>query len=424
MGDSTIIDRRLNGKNRSLPNRERFIRRYKTQLKKAVSDVAGESSISDVSQDGRVKVRIPTREVSEPTFVFGQGGNTERVVPGNRDFVPGDRIPRPPGGGGKGQGDGDPGEGSGEDPFTFVLSREEFLNLYFDDLELPELLKREISSVKRMKSRNAGYTRSGAPTSLSVMRTMKASLMRRVALEPRGDEEEANSDDDEDLYPDQIEARKSNERKPHVPFLDEVDLRYRHRVVYPEPSTNAVMFCLMDVSASMDEAKKDLAKRFYTLLYLFLTRKYEEVKLVFIRHTDEAEEVTEEDFFYGKKSGGTEIMPAMKLVHEIIEKRYPGSAWNVYIAQASDGDATSRDAKNSASYLATHIMPQVRYYAYVETMPTPMFGMARASDLWESFENVEDQYAGHFAMRKLFNRRDIYPVFRGLFEKKEVAFGR
>lgn len=418
MSDSTIIDRRLNGKNRSLPNRERFIRRYKSQLKKAVADVAGESSISDVSGEGRVKVRIPTREVSEPTFVFGDGGDTEKVIPGNRDFTPGDRVPRPQGGGGQGGEGGKPGKGEGEDAFTFVLSREEFLNLYFDDLELPELLKREISSVKRMKSRNAGYSRSGAPTSLSVVRTMKASLMRRVALEPR----EPQEDDEEDKG--QLDLLDDTSKKPYVPFLDEVDLRYRHRVVYPEPSTNAVMFCLMDVSASMDEAKKDLAKRFYTLLYLFLTRKYEAVNLVFIRHTDEAEEVSEEDFFYGKKSGGTEIMPAMQLMHEIIEKRYPGSAWNVYVAQASDGDATSRDAKASAQYLASNIMPHVRYYAYVETMPSPMFGMARASDLWEHFERLETEYESHFAMRKLFNRRDIYPVFRGLFEKKEVAFGR
>jgi len=419
MADSTIIDRRLNGKNRSLPNRERFIRRYKTQLKKAVGDVAGESSISDVSGDGKVKVRIPSREVSEPNFVFGQGGSTEQVVPGNKDIVPGDRIPRP--NGGEGQGGGKSGKGEGDDAFTFVLSREEFLNLYFDDLELPELLKREIASVKRMKSRNAGFSRSGAPTSLSVLRTMKASLMRRVALEPRGDDEDDAEDSELDQETDPL---KQARKKPYVPFLDEVDLRYRNRVTYPEPSTNAVMFCLMDVSASMDEAKKDLAKRFYTLLYLFLTRKYEEVKLVFIRHTDEAEEVSEEDFFYGKKSGGTEIMPAMELMHQIIETRYPGSAWNVYVAQASDGDATSRDARASAEYLSSKIMPHVRYYAYVETMPTPMFGMARASDLWESFERLEDSYAGHFAMRKLFNRRDIYPVFRGLFEKKEVAFGR
>lgn len=443
MSNSTIVDRRLNGKNRSLPNRERFIRRYKSQLKKAVSDVAGDASISDVSTSDKVKVRIPSKEVDEPHFVFGQGGDTEKVIPGNQDFVPGDKIPRPKGGS-SGDGGSQAGKGESEDAFTFVLSREEFLSLYFDDLELPELLKREISKVKTMKSRNAGFSRSGAPTSLSVIRTMKASLMRRIAMTPVEEEED---EEDESVQPSQTTAKtpdsmqaftdsgqselllKKNEtrekKQVYIPFLDDVDLRYRHRVHYPEPATNAVMFCLMDVSASMDETKKDLAKRFYTLLYLFLNQKYESVELVFVRHTDEAEEVNEEEFFHGRKSGGTEICPALELMHNIMKERYPSSAWNIYIAQASDGDATSRDAKDSAAYLAQHIMPNIRYYAYVETMPTPMFGMARSSDLWEYFEPLESQFAGHFAMRKLYNRRDIYPVFRGLFEKKSnMALGR
>jgi uncharacterized sporulation protein YeaH/YhbH (DUF444 family) len=231
MADSTIIDRRLNGKHRSLPNRERFIRRYKTQLKKAVSDVAGESSISEVGSDGKVKVRIPTREVSEPTFVYGQGGNTERVVPGNRDFAPGDRIPRPDNQGQKGQGDGEAGEGGSDDAFTFVLSREEFLNLYFDDLELPELLKRDIATVKHWKSRHAGYSRSGAPTSLSVVRTMKASLMRRMALEDTEEEEHGQEDDVDDNQADLGAVDKATKPglKPYVPFLDEVDsVSYTH----------------------------------------------------------------------------------------------------------------------------------------------------------------------------------------------------
>ncbi len=455
MSNSSIVDRRLNGRNRSLPNRERFIRRYKTQLRKAVSDVAGDSSITDVSSSDKVKVRIPIKDVDEPHFVFGSGGNSERVIPGNRDFVPGDRIPKPKG---QGQGDqgGQAGQGESDDSFSFVLSREEFLNLYFDDLELPELLKREISRSKTIKSRNAGFSRSGPPTSLSVVRTMKASLMRRIALSAK-DEEESEEDeeiassatqnlstgnlptdlipavgfthkqDETILLPSKIKEGQSarTQKKRYVPFLDEIDLRYRHRVFYPEAATNAVMFCLMDVSASMDEAKKDLAKRFFTLLYLFLTQKYDDVQLVFVRHTDEAEEVNEEEFFHSRKSGGTEVCPALELAYRIMKDRFPVDAWNIYVAQASDGDATSRDAKHSATFLANKIMPIVRYYAYVETMPTPMFGMARASDLWENFEPVESQFAGHFAMRKLFNRRDIYPVFRGLFEKKSnVAFGR
>ncbi len=462
---STLIDRRLNGKYRSLPNRERFIRRYKSQLKRAVGDVAARSSISDISEDGKVRVRVPAKEIAEPTFIYGEGGDRERVLPGNRDFVPGDRIPRPESGGGQGGQGNKPGKGASEDAFTFVLSREEFLGLYFDDLELPELLKKELSTVKLMKSRHAGFTHSGAPTALSVVRTMKASIMRRMALggvfntplnEGKADEDDAdkkkrtreslNLEDDDALASQQeagalqkpavsgllaadtdtVQAKfGSGEEKPapYVPFLDEIDLRYRHRVVYPEPSTNAVMFCLMDVSASMDEQKKDLAKRFYTLLYLFLTRKYESVSLVFIRHTDEAEEVDEHTFFYGNKSGGTEIMPAIELMAGIMKERYPSSLWNIYVAQASDGDASERDARAATQALAETVMPNVRYYAYVETMPSAIMGLHRSSDLWDAYETLNDRFDGFFSMRKLFSRRDIYPVFRGLFEKRGAGSG-
>lgn len=440
---STLIDRRLNGKYRSLPNRERFIRRYKSQLKRAVGDVAARSSISDISEDGKVRVRVPAKEIAEPTFIYGDGGDRERVLPGNRDFVPGDRIPRPDGGGGQGGQGNKPGKGASEDAFTFVLSREEFLGLYFDDLELPELLKKELSTVKLLKSRHAGFTRSGAPTSLSVVRTMKASIMRRMALgglfgpSSNSDESEAPSDESDDSANVQIDAlpavhaarvssssgslaahEDEEKKQPYVPFLDEIDLRFRHRVVYPEPSTNAVMFCLMDVSASMDEQKKDLAKRFYTLLYLFLTRKYESVSLVFIRHTDEAEEVDEHTFFYGNKSGGTEILPAIELMAGIIRERYPSSLWNVYVAQASDGDASERDARAATQALAETVMPHVRYYAYVETMPSAIMGLHRSSDLWDAYDRLATDFDGFFSMRKLFSRRDIYPVFRGLFEKR------
>ncbi len=437
---STLIDRRLNGKYRSLPNRERFIRRYKSQLKRAVSDVAAGSSISDVSADGKVRVRVPAKEIAEPTFVYGEGGDRERVIPGNRDFVPGDRIPRPEQSGGKGGAGRQPGKGSAEDAFTFVLSREEFLGLYFDDLELPELLKKELTTVKLFKSHHAGYTHSGSPTALSVLRTMKASVARRMALgglfnlkqEEEADADKKDDDEEDAEKATSIAALAEKEASalkspglapaaPYVPFLDEIDLRFRHRVITPEPSTSAVMFCLMDVSASMDEQKKDLAKRFYTLLYLFLTKKYEAVSLVFIRHTDEAEEVDEHTFFYGNKSGGTEILPAIELMAGIMKERFPASQWNVYVAQASDGDASERDARVATAALAENIMPGVRYYAYVETMPSAIMGLHRSSDLWDAYETLADRFDGFFSMRKLFSRRDIYPVFRGLFEKRSVS---
>ena len=136
-----------------------------------------------------------------------------------------------------------------------------------------------------------------------------------------------------------------------MPFLDEIDLRYRHRITVPQPIARAVMFCLMDVSASMDEEKKDLAKRFFTLLYLFLTRKYEKVDLVFIRHTEDAEEVDEERFFHDPQTGGTVVYSALELMHEIVQARYPSSAWNIYAAQASDGDAFGADPEKSRGFL-------------------------------------------------------------------------
>src|SRR5262249_18758948 len=149
-------------------------------------------------------------------------------------------------------------------------------------------------------------------------------------------------------------------------FLDDVDLRYRNRITVPEPTARAVMFCLMDVSASMDEAKKDLAKRFFTLLYLFLTKKYEHVELVFVRHTDDAEEVDEQTFFHDTRSGGTVVLSALEMMVAIVRQRY-SNGWNIYGAQASDGDVFGADAGKSRSFLTEHILPLTRYFAYLET---------------------------------------------------------
>jgi len=193
-----------------------------------------------------------------------------------------------------------------------------------------------------------------------------------------------------------------------------VDLRYRHRVVQAQPAARAVMFCLMDVSASMDEHKKDLAKRFFTLLYLFLTRKYERVDLVFIRHTDEAEEVDENTFFHDPRSGGTVVLSALELMKTICAARYPTSEWNIYAAQASDGDAFGADAGRSARFVQEHLLPTTRYFAYVE-IPDDQEG--RRSSLWVEYETIPVR-DGNFAMRRVSSAEEIYPVFRDLFSKE------
>ncbi|MPZ42288.1 MAG: DUF444 family protein [Betaproteobacteria bacterium] len=416
-----LIDRRENAPNKSAVNRARFLRRYKEQIRRAVHDMVSERSITDMDRGGNVSV--PRKDISEPVFRHGPGGDREIVHPGNREFTKGDRIPRPEGGSGEGGGR-EPGTGESEDEFVFALSREEFLHIFFEDLELPRLERNMLAGIEEHKPQRAGYTTTGSPTNLAIVRTMRTSLARRIALGgPLAREIEALDDElvralAEDRPQAELQALRDlieelKHKLARVPFLDEFDLRYRNRVNVPEPTARAVMFCLMDVSASMDEAKKDLAKRFFTLLYLFLTRKYERVELVFIRHTDNAEEVDEKTFFHDRKSGGTVVLSALQLMAEIVEARYASGGWNIYAAQASDGDAFGADAGKSARFLADRLLPQTRYFAYLET---PDESGARMSSLWVEYQEISAA-PGSFAMRRVTRREEIYPVFRELFRK-------
>ncbi|GAA5234206.1 YeaH/YhbH family protein [Verticiella sediminum] len=419
---NSLIDRRLNGRNKSAVNRARFIRRYKEQIRKAVRGMVDERSIKDMDQAG--DVNLPTRDISEPTFRHGTGGDREIVHPGNKEFARGDQIDRPRGGGGGG---GSSGQGGGDsvDQFTFTLSRAEFMEIFFDDLALPNLVRNQLGEAETTSLRRAGYTTSGAPSMLSVRRTLQTALSRRIALgggaraELIEAEEKLAGAEREGasaalLATLQAEVDAARARLARIPFLDDLDLRYRHRVTEPKPLARAVMFCLMDVSGSMDESKKDLAKRFFTLLYLFLTRNYEQVDLVFIRHTENAEEVDEDTFFHDPKSGGTVVLSALELMHEIVAERYPASSWNIYAAQATDGDAFGADAGRSARYLSEKLLPLTRYFAYIEVVDPDE---TRRSSLWVEYER---ENAEHFAMRRVRDRGEIYPVFRDLF-KKETA---
>ncbi len=420
-----LIDRRLNGRNKSAVNRERFIRRYKHHIRRAVKGMVADRSIKDMIQGGEVKV--PAKDISEPGFGYGSGGDWESVHPGNREFVRGDRIQRPNGGGGGG-GSRDPGTGESTDDFVFSLSRDEFLDIFFEDLELPNLMRTTLAEAQHKKLVRAGYVKDGAPSNLSVVRTMKTALARRIALGGPLHEEldmlrEALAQLlRESAEPARIQALEARildleVRLARVPFLDDVDLRYRHRIVQPAPVARAVMFCLMDVSASMDERKKDLAKRFFTLLYLFLTRKYEHVELVFIRHTDEAEEVDEDTFFYDQRSGGTVVLSALELMRAVVTARFPVGEWNIYAAQASDGDAFGADAGKSTRFLREQLLPLTRYFAYIET---PEEEYSRKSPLWAEYEELQGE-EDNFAMKRVSQPQDIYPVFRDLFAKENAA---
>jgi hypothetical protein len=418
-----VIDRRLSGKNKSIGNRERFLRRYREQIRDAVRKAVGDRSIKDIEEG--TDISLPKRDVTEPVFSHGPGGTREMVHPGNREYVKGDRIARPQGGGGGSGGRGASDEGQGEDDFVFRITREEFMNYFFDDLALPRLIRTQLlADVPEWKSRRAGYVSEGNPTSLHVVRSMRTALGRRIAmggearlelrrLERLYEEREKQDAPGTELAKLKEEIDELRVRLKRVPWLDPFDLRYRNRVREPLPTSKAVMFCLMDVSGSMDEARKDLAKRFFILLYLFLSRHYEKTDVVFIRHHTQAAEVTEDEFFHATESGGTVVSSALTLMHEIIRERYSGSEWNIYGAQASDGDNWQQDSSKCRELLEAKLLPLCRYFAYVQVADEDQ-------NLWEEYTRVRDGNA-NFAMQKIVTPAQIFPVFRDLFKKNPVG---
>lgn len=421
---SYIVDRRLNAKNKSTVNRQRFLRRYKKHIQKAVSDAVSKRSIKQMDQGETIS--IPSGDVNEPVFHHSHGGEVERVLPGNKEFVQGDHIKRPPsgsGGGGAGEGASDSGEGM--DEFVFQITQDEFLDFMFEDLELPNLVKRQLAGSDEFQLHRAGISNEGSPGQVNIVRSLKSANARRLALTGRKrkqlkkveQEIEALNDAAEDQAARknlEFEAETLRARIKKVPWLDDFDLKYNLFSKTPIPRSKAVMFCLMDVSGSMSQATKDIAKRFFILLYLFLQRNYERTEVVFIRHHTSAKEVDEQEFFYSRETGGTIVSSALNLMHEIIEKRFPASEWNLYGAQASDGDNWNDDSTTCHSLLIDKIMPMVQYYSYIEITNRDH------QALWDEYTGVQNAFPDHFAMQHIMDIKDIYPVFRELFQKKTV----
>jgi uncharacterized protein len=425
MGINHIIDRRLNGKNKSAVNRERFLRRYREHIKKAVSDAVGTRSITDMERGEQIS--IPSKDLDEPSFNAGQGGTKESVNPGNKEFNTGDQLPRPPGGAGSGGGQGEAGDsGEGMDEFVFQISQEEFLDFMFEDLELPNLVKKQLKDTTSYKYLRAGYTNTGNPSKINIVRSLRKAYGRRLALTGKKrdkikelEEQIARLDPDDELQRTQIAALNEElltlkARIKKIPWIDEFDLRFNQHIKQAIPSTSAVMFCIMDVSGSMTQQHKDIAKRFYILLYMFLKRNYQKIDVVFIRHHTSAKEVDEHEFFYSRETGGTIVSSALELMDDIIRQRYPASDWNIYAAQASDGDNWSDDSPKCSKLLREKIIPLVQYFAYIEITKLDH------QMLWHEYEKLLQDFESSFAMQNIASEGDIYPVFRELFQRKPV----
>jgi hypothetical protein len=399
-------------------------------VQRAVREGSGERSIGDLERSG--EVAIPADGVREPRLRrSAKGGVQDHILPGNKRFVEGDTIERDSEGSGGGNAAG--GDEEGQDDFRFVLSREEFLEMFLEDLELPELAKRRLAALETHGVRRAGYSTTGSPVNLAVLRTMRNALSRRIAMRrPKTKDllplaEEIALLEQQGVPSDRLlalreELARLQLRSRRVPYIDPVDLRYRRLVPVPRPIAQAVMFCLMDVSGSMTEHMKDLAKRFFMLLYVFLTRRYQHVEIVFIRHTHQAKEVDEETFFRSPETGGTVVSSALREMQRIIDERYSPEDWNIYAAQASDGDNAPNDNSACALLLTEALLPVCQYFAYLEVGAeegrVPVGFLGSKTTLWQTYEPLRNQ--GAIAMRRVTHRREIYPVFRELFRRSGV----
>ncbi len=430
---STIIDRRSSG-TRSTTNQERLQRRVRARLKTAVEKMARSGSIEDLAHADQ-PISIPTRDLHEPSFRRDlNDASWERVLPGNKAYQRGDEINKPEGGG-AGQGREGAPDGLGEDEVAIVLSADEFLDLLFDGLALPNLRKTAQGDVQAEQWRRAGFIKDGSPSRMHVGRTMRAARGRRLALRAGKRRELQELMDSREKLAEEIRVRLAQkqdisleqerlqeldtriaalERKiKAIPFIDEADLRFAHIDQQPHPITNAVMFCVMDVSGSMGEKEKDLAKRFFLLLYLFLHRHYQAVRMVFIKHHSTASECTEQAFFGAREGGGTLVSPAIMLVEELLQQRFPPDRWNIYVAQVSDGDNYFADNAVVAEHLAG-LLPRLRNLFYLEV------NRDSESDLLQLYDSIAEDYPELITARASA-REDIYPLFRTLFSSEEIT---
>jgi len=432
-----FIDRRLNPKGKSLGNRQRFLRRARAQIREAVQKSLKDAAVADIGKERKIK--ISTKGTKEPRFRLDPKAAGERdfVLPGNKEFIPGDEIKKPRQGEGQGRGKEAADSGEGEDDFEFVMSQDEVLDIFFEDLELPNLVRTTLKETPNKTWRRAGITTAGSPSQINLIRTMRNAHGRRLAMRRpslRDIETMEKELDRLELEPpsDELRAKitalkeklaRANARRKWVGFIDPIDVRYNAFTEQPVPTSQAVMFCLMDVSGSMGEREKDLAKRFYMLLHLFLRRRYKKVDIVFIRHTHDAQEVDEQEFFYSRQSGGTIVSTALDKMLEIQRERYTTSDWNIYAAQASDGYTQSGDARHCVEMLNAEIMPLCQYYAYIEILDEREMEVFASEDsgaeLWRAYRTVADVWS-NFATKRISKPADIFPVFRELFKKAEA----
>ena len=386
---------------RAASDRSRHRKKIEDAIKESIKDVVAEESI--IGQNGKKKIRIPVRGIKEHRFVYGTNEKNKQVgsAPG-KDVKQGQQIGhrrRQPQ-----QGEGNkPGNKPGEEMYEIEMSLEELAEYLFNDLELPELEKKNFKFTTQEKMKRKGKRPYGIRPRLSKKETIKQKIRRKKAA---------------------IKAGSYDPESGERFTFHESDLRYKHIAPVVKENTAAVVFFVMDVSGSMTTSKKFLARSFFFLLYQFLNHRYSSVDVVFVSHTAEAQEVNEEQFFTQAPNGGTLVSTGLNKVEEIIEKRYHPNNWNIYTFYCGDGDNWSTDNKEALSaFRRLKEINQTMCYTEIDNKnhqdQYALFGNTTTGKrLWDWMKLIEDK---SFKRISLTDSKDIWPAFKNLFGGKSNA---
>lgn len=420
---AVIIDRRLSKRSQNSDNKEKFKERHNETIKRAIKEKLDNGSIKDIMDMDHLDIPISDQEAD----INIDRKNMDQVFIGNKKYRKGDTLPKPQDGEGKGN---KAGKGKGEDDFIYTVTKEDLEEYLYKHLQLPFLTEKMLKELSETQWKNAGYKAHGLPSNLSVVRSFRNAVGRQAAMEACIDEEiQGLSKEIMDLkmqqkdYLTNVDKRlELKDFKKAIPFLDDVDLRYRYKDKKEVRTTKAVMICLMDVSGSMDENRKMIAKNFFILLALFLRHKYEKIEIVFVAHDVDARIVNEKEFFESTHSGGTQISSGLELVQDTIRNKYPPTRYNIYLAHATDGDNYPSDDNICINMFKAGLLPLLNMYVLLGTA----IDKFRNSDDYAIYKGSFVEYVQHESKENkkvivsfIDEKEKVFDTFIDVFKKRE-----
>lgn len=437
-----FVDRRKTGRGKSLNNRQKLLRRIKDSIKNSKPEDIDADGVAATGTPGAKSMNNPVKvaksALEEPVFHYSRDvGEREVVLIGNDEFLKGDNFPLSSPDDAMSAGRGD----DGEDDFIINISRSEFFDVFFEDCELPDMQENHERVIPEAVMKPAGFQKSGNPGQLSVIRSFKNAQARRLALTRTSREElellqqlkleiaqflfgkVINLTDKEientlKLAEIEIRIAELKAKIASVGLFEDVDLRFKKSEKVQVKSADAVFIMLMDVSGSMDEEKKRIARKFFSLQYAFIKRKYPQTDLVFIAHTENSYELSEEEFFTTRLNGGTVVSPAFALAHQIIKSRYDARQSNIYLSYASDGDNYEIDNALVMEEIENKgLLTKLRHMVYAQVGQSFTAGFNWGSTLNNTMKSIASTSKKLITI-EIDNEFEVFQAFKKIYKKR------